>query len=372
MTEIVILGAGLSGEITALAFAAKGIKTTILEKTSLDFPKDIRTTALTNFSKNFLSTIGVWESLESYVADIKDVYIVDDFSPKMIHLFDQKEEYDALGYMIENGDFRRVIHSLAISNDLIEIKTSVDYKLENGILKVGDNETRPDLVIISDGRNSEARRNHFTDIFCKSYNQSAIIFNMKHEKPHENTAVEHFMPRGPFAILPLVNQHESGIVWTENTDVAEIYKNMDKAELTAYLKERVGDSLGNIEISSAVSTYPLIARVTKDYYKDNMVLIADSAHIVHPLAGQGLNQGIKDIESLISIISRNIAVGLKVDSSALDEYQRSRSFDNYLMYRITDNLNRIFSNKIPVISEFRKIGLSIIDKFPRLKKHFAL
>ncbi|MBP7189793.1 MAG: FAD-dependent monooxygenase [Rickettsiaceae bacterium] len=372
MKNIIILGAGLAGEITALAFASNGIKTTILEKTSLSFPKDIRTTALTNFSKKFLSTIGIWKELKKHIANIKDVYVVDDFSPRMIHLSDQRDEYEALGYMIENGNFRNVIHNLAMSNELIEVKTSVDYKLEDGTITIGDNKTKPDLVIISDGRNSEARRNHFTDRFSKSYNQSAIIFNIKHEKPHDNTAIEHFMPRGPFAILPLVNPYESGIVWTESPEVAAIYKEMPKKELTEYLKERVGEFLGNIEISSDVSTYPLIARITKNYYKDNMVLIADSAHIVHPLAGQGLNQGIKDIESLVSIISRNLSVGLKIDSSSLAEYERSRTLDNYSMYLITDNLNRIFSNKIPIISELRKIGLSLIDKFPTLKKRLAL
>lgn len=390
--NIVILGAGLSGEITALALAAKGIKTLLLETTDLGFAKDQRTTALTNFSKAFLTDIGVWQKLEQYISDIKEIYIADDFSPRMIHLTESRNNYPALGYMVENYNLREIIHSLVLENPLITLKTSVDYELvdEHARLRseAGSNSNNfnrlicryavrndktardisADLIIVCEGRNSKIRKEYFSDSFNKSYGQSALTFNVEHEKNHENTAVEHFMNRGPFAILPLKNQHQSAIVWAEKTELAEIYRKMSVEDLLPHLEKRFGEFLGKIKIITPIQCYPLTARITKNYYYDKLVLVADSAHNIHPLAGQGLNQGIKDIESLVSIVARNLSIGLEIDKMALQEYEKSRKGDNYAMFLVTDNLNRIFSNRIPGLKNLRKIGMSIIDKLPFLKK----
>lgn len=377
MKNIVILGAGLSGEITALAFASKGFKTLLLEASDLKFPKDGRTTALTNFSKNFLNEIGAWSSLEPYVSCIKDIYIADDFAPRMIHLSESKNNYPALGFMIENYNLREALHKLVISNPLITLKTLVSYELlDSGlqgeaILQMGDEKITADLIIVCDGRNSKIRKEYFVDSFNKDYQQSALTFNVEHEKQHENTAVEHFMNRGPFAILPLKSQYQSAIVWTEKTELASIYKEMTAEELLPHLQKRFGNFLGGVKIISPIQSYPLSARITKNYYNNKLVLVADAAHNIHPLAGQGLNQGIKDIESLVSIAARNYLVGLEFDKLAAEEYERSRKVDNYAMFLVTDNLNRIFSNRVPVLRGLRKVGLAIIDRIPALKKILA-
>lgn len=371
MEQIVILGAGLGGMIMSLSFASKGIKTLVLEKTDLKFQKDNRNIAITNASKQFFEEISLWKALEPYIAQVKDVYVVDNFSPQMLHFDKAKECYEALGYMIEAHNLRKIISENIASNSLIELRTSVDYYMENDILYVDGTEIPSDLIIICDGKNSQIRKEYFSDILEKSYNQSAIILNILHKKPHENTAVEHFMPRGVFAILPLHNSNESSIVWVEKPELVDIYAKMDKNELGIYLQERFGDFLGDIQIVSDIQAHPLSARLTKNYYHNNLVLIADSAHNIHPLAGQGLNQGIKDINALASIVSRNISLGLKVNTTALEEYERSRKLDNYLMYLITDNLNRIFCNDIPCLRSLRKVGLSVINRIPRLKEKFV-
>lgn len=374
MTNIVILGAGLSGEITALAFAAKGIKTLLLEATDLKFPKDGRTIALTNLSKGFFGEIGVWSSLEPYISDIKDVYVADDFSPRMLHLSESKNNYPALGYMIESYNLRDAIHNLVLSNSLITLKTSTNYELlDSGaegeaLLKVADKQISADLIIVCDGRNSKIRREYFEDFFTKDYKQSALTFHVKHEKMHENTAIEHFMNRGVFAILPLRNQYQSAIVWADKSELAEIYKKMTPEEFLPHLQERFGDFLGEVKVVTPIQSYPLTARITKNYYYNKLVLVADSAHNIHPLAGQGLNQGIKDIESLVAITARNYSVGLDFNKLAAEEYERSRKSDNYAMFLLTDNLNRIFSNNIPVLRNLRKVGLSMIDRMSFLKK----
>jgi 2-octaprenyl-6-methoxyphenol hydroxylase len=377
MTNIVILGAGLSGEITALAFASKGIKTLLLEASDLKFPKDGRTIALTNLSKSFLDRIGIWSSLEPYISDIKDVYVADDFSPRMLHLSESKNNYQALGYMIESYNLREVIHNLVLSNPLITFKTSINYELlDSGaegkaILQIADNKITADLIVICDGRNSKIRREYFVDSFNKDYKQSALTFHVEHTKMHENTAVEHFMNRGVFAILPLRNQYQSAIVWAEKSELAEIYKDMCPEEFLPHLQKRFGDFLGEVKVTTPIQSYPLTARITKNYYYNKLILVADSAHNIHPLAGQGLNQGIKDIESLVSIASRNYSVGLEFDKLAGEEYERSRKSDNYAMFLLTDNLNRIFSNNIPILRHLRKVGLSMIDRMSFLKKRLV-
>lgn len=371
MEKIVVLGAGLGGMITALSFAAKGHKTLLLEKTDLNFPKDNRNIAITNSSKIFFEEIGLWNELNLYMAPVKDVYVVDNFAPTMLHFDKSAENYDALGYMVEAQNLRKIVRKNIYSNPLIDIRLSADYDIRDGILYVAGQEEKASIVIICDGKNSKIRQEYFEDQIEKSYNQSAIILNVSHAKPHENTAVEHFMPRGVFAILPLCSQNKSSIVWVEKPEIAELYTKMDKSEAVIYLKERFGDFLGDIDIISDVQAYPLSARLTKKYYYNNLVLIADSAHNIHPLAGQGLNQGIKDIKSLTYIISRNIDLGLKINNTALQEYENSRKTDNYLMYLITDNLNRFFCNNIPVLRFVRKIGMAIIDKMPKLKAKFV-
>jgi 2-octaprenyl-6-methoxyphenol hydroxylase len=377
MTNIVILGAGLSGEITALAFAAKGIKTLLLEVSDLKFPKDGRTIALTNLSKSFLAEVGIWSSLEPYISDIKDVYVADDFSPRMMHLSESQDNYKALGYMIESYNLRSTIHDLVLSNPLITLKISTNYELlDSGtegkaILQIADKKVTADLIVICDGRNSKIRKEYFVDSFNKDYKQSALTFHVEHTKMHENTAVEHFMNRGVFAILPLRNQHQSAIVWAEKSELAEIYKDMEPADFLLHLKKRFGDFLGDVKVTTPIQSYPLTARITKHYYYDKLLLVADSAHNIHPLAGQGLNQGIKDIESLSSIVARNYFVGLEFDKLAAEEYERSRKGDNYAMFLLTDNLNRIFSNNIPILRNLRKVGLSMIDRMSFLKKRLV-
>jgi 2-octaprenyl-6-methoxyphenol hydroxylase len=211
-------------------------------------------------------------------------------------------------------------------------------------------------------------------------------------------AVEHFMTQGVFAILPLRDPYRSSIVWCEKEEVTKLYMKMKRDEFAGYLEERFGKFLGKVEIESDPVAFPLGARITKRYYnlfrlgaglrgskeaerdprifakatseesKTFLVVLGDSAHTIHPLAGQGLNQGIKDIEELTNIISRNLSVGLGIDEIALEEYENKRKGDNYAMSLVTDNLNRLFSNNLPGLSHVRKLGLALIQKLPEAKR----
>ena len=372
MDSIVILGSGLNGMITALGFASKGVRAIVLERTDMNFGHDQRTIALTRGSKIFFEQIGIWSKIVEYTSPMQDIYVVDNKSPAMLH-FDHKDVSGPLGYMVEMSDLRREIYDLVRHSSLIHLKTNVKYDVvesqkDRTILDVNGEKLVADLLIVCDGKKSKVREKYFRDSIEKSYNQSALTMIVEHQKEHESTAVEHFMTKGPFAILPLRDQHQSSIVWTEPTDLAKIYMSMPREQLLQHLRERFGEFLGEIKIISEIQSFPLSARVTKNYYHNQMVVVGDSAHTIHPLAGQGLNQGIKDMEAIVEIVSRNLYLKLGVDRNVLDEYTRRRKADNYLMYLITDNLNRLFSNNVPILNKMRKFGLATIERVPFFKR----
>ncbi len=368
MTDIVILGCGITGMMTALAFANQGIKTSIIEKSKSDkFPLDIRTTTFTIAAKNFLDKAGIWGLLEKEAGDLKEIYIIDNKSPRMLHLDSQNGL--AKGYVAPNMFIKESLYEAVKSNKMIKLLKGVDYGLphqEDSKVIIND-DISADILLVCEGRNSG-----FREIFParveKSYNQSGIVLVAEHQIPHEGTAVEHFMTSGPFATLPMSNPHHSSIVWTESNEVAAAYLKLPQKELEAHLQERMGEYLGKVKIISEVQAFPLSARIAKKYYEGNIVLVGDAAHAIHPLAGQGLNQGIKDIESITSIISRYLKLGLEIDGIAFAEYEKSRSMDNFAMFLITDNLNRIFSHNIFPVAGLRKLGLSIQNEIDVLKK----
>lgn len=362
--NITILGCGLSGMLTALAFAQKGIDTTIFESKSVDsssFFNDIRTTALTPSSKKFLSSIDIWQELEECAAGMKDVYVVDNKAAEILELRNDNDYM--LGYVVKNNDFKKILLSKVTDNPLITLIDNKEYQevtsySDYSIIKFKDNnQVKCDLLIVCDGSNSKVRNHYFANEIEKPY-QTALVFNIKHEKPHENCAMEHFMPLGPFALLPLKDQHASSVVWSTSAQQAAIIMNLPIEEIRFLTQRNSGNSLGKITIDSEVNGFPLKARIANRYFHNKMVLIADSAHVVHPLAGQGLNQGIKDIESLISVLSNNLP---------LAEYQKSRQADNLIMYNLTNELNNIFSNHSKSLRHLRQIGFKAINNFKPIK-----
>ncbi len=371
MVDIVILGCGITGMMTALAFANEGIKTSIIEKSKSEkFPLDVRTTTFTVTAKNYLTKTGIWPILEKEAGNLMEIYIVDNKSPRMLHL--ENENENPRGYVLPNMFIKEALYQAVKFHPMIEIKKGVDYDApyqENEKVII-NNKISADILLVCEGRNS-AFKEKFSAIVEKSYGQSAIVCVVQHEKSHEGCSVEHFMPSGPFATLPMRDIHTSSIVWTESSLVANEYIKLPKEELEMHLLERMGEFLGECKIISEVQAFHLSARVSKKYYEKNIILIGDAAHSIHPLAGQGLNQGIKDIESIVSIFSKYLGLGLELNSIAFTEYEKARYRDNFAMFLITDNLNRIFSNNIFPLNIIRKINLSIFNEIDWLKKRFS-
>lgn len=374
--EIIILGCGFNGMITALGLASYNIKSTIIEKKNLSNTNyfDTRTTALTQRSKSIFKNFNIWKNIEPYTSNINEVYIVDNKSTMMVHLNTSKSEFDSIGYMIENSNLYAKLIELVQNNPLINVidntsYVSIDSRQYSTAIDINaSSKINCELLIVCDGCNSIARKQYFEYFIDKKYHQSAIVFNAGHQKQHFGTAVEHFLPNGPFATLPLADQQVSSIVWVEKSNLATLYAQMDKKSLTNYVQDKFGWSLGKIEIITTPVLYPLKAKIAKQYYHNNVVLVGDTAHIIHPLAGQGLNQSIKDIDSLTDILHSRKSLGLEMTSSEFKLYQRDRFLDNYTMYLLTDNLNRLFSNNLPLLATARKISLGLLDKSVILKR----
>lgn len=368
MADIAILGCGMTGMITALSLAAENIPSKIIEfHKGEKFPLDIRTTTFTKASKEYLEKAGIWELVDNDSADVNDIYIVDNKSPQMLHLSSKKG--DPKGYLVKNMVLKERLLEAVKKHPLIEIYRGISYDdltEENGKIIISK-DIRADVALICDGRGGKLK-DRFHAKFDKSYKQCAIVMECRHEFGHENTALEHFMPKGPFALLPMPDPHMSSVVWTEPIELLNTFKQMPKELITQHLQEKMGEFLGKVEIESEVQIFPLSARIASEYYQGNLLLIGDAAHAIHPLAGQGLNQGIKDIEALARIFAQRLNHGLDLDELAYQEYANARKLDNKAMFLMTDNINRIFSNDIFPLSMFRKLSLSMMNESSLLKR----
>ena len=372
--KIVIIGAGLSGLITAIAFAHHNIPVTIFERSkNHGLTIDPRTTSLNFQSIAIFKKYSIWEHLKDFLTPIEDILVLDNYAPEAL-LFSGGEvlgENSKMGYMIENH---------ILKDKLKEIAKDINIHYESNLSFLDNPESNkifleekgqiyhPELIIACDGKFSIIRERFFKNMLDKSYGQNAIIFNIWHQKTHNNIAIEHFMPQGPFAILPLQNPHQSAVVWSEKAESANLYLKMPLDDLLLHVQEKIGSFLGEIKIISKISSYPLSAHITKEYHYKNIALIADSAHSIHPLAGQGLNIGIQDIDSLVSIVKRYIDVGLKLDEIILQKYSKQRFWQNLIMFNAMDFLNLIFSNDSKILWKVRRFGMSIINNMPNIKR----
>ncbi len=371
--NITIAGCGLSGMISALALAQNNIPSTIIERRSSSkqgFFVDVRTTALTSSTKKFFEEIGIWKTLFEFVGPINDIYVVDNKSPEMLHFASSElESGEIMGYLVENTDFKKILYELVSANKLIKIIEDCSYEIDENNLTgcslslANGMKHECDLLLVCDGRHSVARRHYFSSNVEKDYKQYAMTFVVHHEKPHEGTAVEHFMSTGPFAILPLKDQNRSLIVWTVEADLWPVLDNLPIEEFTEIAQGNFGEFLGNIEIEGNIAGFPLKAYEADKYFNKRIVLIADTAHVIHPLAGQGLNQGIKDISCFVNLV---LAYG--ACDNMLNQYEKSRKADNSNMLEITDIINAVFSNNSKLLQMGRQIGFQAIEKITPLKK----
>ena len=231
------------------------------------------------------------------------------------------------------------------------------------------------LAVAADGRNSPVRAAAGIRATQWAYAQTGIVCTVAHEKPHGGVAHEHFLPAGPFAMLPMVDGegvHRSSIVWTERHELAPAMMALDDAAFAAEIERRFGPSLGRLRPIGGRFAYPLTLVHAERYVDHRLALLGDAAHAIHPIAGQGLNLGLRDVAAMAEAIVDAQRLGLDIgDSLALERYQRWRRFDNLVLMAVTDSMNRLFSNDIAPLRLVRDLGLAAVNHLPPLKRLFT-
>ena len=378
--DVLIAGGGLVGGSLAVGLVEGGMTVAVVDNLSqkdvVDAGFDGRAAAIAISSKKALNSLGLWKKIEPEASPIKEIRVSDADSIFFLH-FDHKDvETEAFGYMVENRNFRK---SLVARFDMLENLTLLaPNTITNVERNSGDVQaTLADgkivtakLIVGAEGRRSPTRDKAGIKLTSWPYKQCGIVCTVAHELSHDQVAHEHFLPSGPFAILPLQNNHSS-IVWTERKDLVMQIMGLGEADFLTELKKRFGNFLGELKVVGPRWSYPLALQFAERAVDQRLALVGDAYHGIHPIAGQGLNMGLRDIAVLAELLTDGKRLGLEPgDATILNSYERRRRFDNTLMLASTDMLNRLFSNDVEPIRIARDLGLASVNMFPPLKKLF--
>ena len=381
----VIVGGGMVGLTLAAALASAGMPVTVLEREDpgvwADEAFDGRVSAISAGSRRVYETLGIWPAMEPRAAAIFDIRVTDGDSPVYLHFDHGELDEGPLGHIVENRVIRSALMAAVSRSPSIKFVAPVNI---DGLsrrpfgaqitLASGDCIDTP-LVIAADGRGSRVRRSAGINQTEWRYGQSAIVTTVIHARPHEGVAEERFLPAGPFAILPMTDdaegRHRSSIVWTDRDELVPAYLNLSEADFQRELAHRFGDHLGALSAAGPRWSYPLGLSLAETYIADRLALIGDAAHGIHPIAGQGLNLGIRDAAALAEVLVDAWRLGLDIGTgTALEDYQRWRRFDSVALAAATDILNRLFSNDLAPLRLGRGFGLAAVNRLGPVRRFF--
>jgi 2-octaprenyl-6-methoxyphenol hydroxylase len=376
--DVTIVGGGPVGLAQALALTRfqHGMKVALVDRRPFSMPDDKRAFALSAGVRRVLETLGVWSDLAAEAQPIRAMKITDsgtgDMSRPVFLTFEgDVAPGEPYAHMTPNRVLTRVL--LEAVQDRVEFVAPVEvtgYAAEAALasLSLKDGRIlRAPVIVAADGAMSALRGMAGIGVVSHDYKQSGIVTTIAHELPHEGVAYEHFRPAGPFASLPL-SGNRSSLVWTETTDEAARLKSLSLAEVAALIEAAMGSSLGKVTVEEGVQSFPLRLQLAREFVAPRLALIGDAAHVIHPLAGQGLNLGLKDVAALAETLVEAMRLG--VDHGApevLERYQHWRRFDTALMAAVTDNLNRLFSNDVAPVRAIRDVGLGLVDRMTPIK-----
>ncbi len=338
---------------------------------------DDRVSAIAGGARRLLTALGAWERLAGPVQpilsmDITDSRLEDAVRPTFLS-FDAADEPAA--HMVENRDVLNALRAVARDAGVQFVAVAAEgYDADDSGVRVrlSDGvELHARLLVAADGGRSRLREQAGIKTVNWSYGQSGIVATIGHEREHDGKAVQHFLAGGPFAILPLAGK-QSSIVWTEPAAEAERLVSLSPAEFHAELERRFGLQLGEIEVLSKPRAFPLGFSIARSFVAKRLALVGDAAHVIHPIAGQGLNLGLRDVAALAESIVEAARLGLDPGAAdTLAKYERWRRFDTFAMSFTTDALNRLFSNRSDALKLLRDVGLGLVDRAPPLKRLFA-
>lgn len=385
-SDILIVGGGLNGPAQALALAQAGFTVTVIDalpraaQQSDNF--DGRAYALALASKRLLDRIGIWDHVAGNAQPMLDIKVSDGragegpLSPFFLHFDHNELEEGPMGYMLEDRFLRRALADAMTAEPRITMMDGTKVVAQDtgpaGVtlhLDTGANLTGK-LLIGADGRKSGTAERAGIKRSGWDYGQTALVCAISHELPNNGVAHQFFMPPGPLAILPLPG-NMSSIVWSETHENAAAIHGLSDADYMQVLRPRFGDFLGKIELAGQRFTYPLNLTLADRFTAERLVLVGDAAHGMHPIAGQGLNAGLRDIGALTQVLRDAKQRGEDIASElVLDRYQEWRRFDTASLALSTDLTNKLFSNDNPLLRFARDLGMGAVNAMPSLRRGF--
>ncbi|MND58183.1 2-octaprenyl-3-methyl-6-methoxy-1,4-benzoquinol hydroxylase [compost metagenome] len=383
MLDMMVVGAGYVGLAAAVAVkqAAPHLNIEVVEAAPAHvWEKDERASAIITAASKMLDVLGVWDDILVHSQPINRMIVTDSRTsdpvrPVFLTFDGEIEEGKPFAHMVPNVEMVRALRGaaerlgIAVRHGLsatafTTTNTSTTVTLSDG----STIETK--LLVACDGVRSKLRDMAGIRTVNWQYGQSGIVTTVAHERPHEGVAEEHFLPSGPFAILPLPN-NRSSLVWTERTEDADRLIASDDLIFEDELQRRFGHKLGELTVVGGRKAFPLGLTLSRAFVAPRFALAGDAAHGIHPISGQGLNLGFKDVAALAETIVEADRLGLDIGSlNVLERYQSWRRFDTFRMGVTTDVLNRLFSNDITPIRIARDFGLGLVERMPKLKDFF--
>ncbi|MTI18438.1 ubiquinone biosynthesis hydroxylase [Rhodobacteraceae bacterium RKSG542] len=381
--DVLIAGGGYVGLSLALAIkqSESSLNVAVVDlRPRSAIENDPRASAIAAAASRMLDQLGIWYKIEGEAQPINEMIVTDSklhdsVRPVYLTFAGEVEDGEPFAHMVPNNKMVGALHDACVDEGVVMFapESVKDFTVkQNGVsVKLGSGKTvEAKLLVAADGVKSRLRGLAGIPVNHWNYKQSGIVTTVAHERPHNGRAEEHFLPAGPFAILPLKG-NRSSIVWTERSIEADRLVNGDDFTFEIELERRFGHHLGKIEVEGPRKAFPLSLTLARSFVSNRFALAGDAAHGIHPIAGQGLNFGFKDAAALAEVIVNAHRLGLDIGAEhILEDYQRWRRFDTLQMGVTTDLLNRLFSNDLDPIRAVRDLGLGMVERMPFLKGHF--
>ncbi len=370
--DVIIVGGGLTGGTLACSLVEQGLNVALVDSIDPKKPliSDGRSFALSRSSFNLFSKLGIWPDKAT---PITHIHTSDGVLPRWVEYGESDVGGGPLGFVVDSALLKSRINEKILSSQKIKIyaPTSVvklDISLSLASLEMDNGKSlKAPLCIAADGKFSSLREWAGIPLFEWGYDQIAIVCNMKHSLPHNNVAFEHFLPMGPLAFVPRPGK-ESGLVWSIEKEKAEVLLSLTPEEFTEEVQALFGDALGRLKLSSQRWSYPLGVRLPKRIIDKRLALVGDAAHVFHPVAGQGLNVGLRDVAVLAEVLGKAYSLGLDLGSATiLKSYQKKRRIDILTMTALTDGMVRVFSHQSRPLARVRSLGFGLVKHCKPLK-----
>lgn len=371
--DVIIVGGGPAGlTLTlALAQAAPGIRLALVDRRPLSVPRDNRASAIAAGVRRIWEALGVWPDMEEQAQPVTSMHITDsgtgDLARPLFLQFDgDVAPGEPFAHMVPNqASGAALLQSAEGLFDMIAPAEITGWSGDGALAKLtlaDGRELVAPLIVAADGAQSGLRQSAGIKTWGHDYRQMGLVATIAHELPHEGVAYEHFRPAGPFASLPLTG-NRSSLVWTESAADAPRFLAMTPEEQAVEIEAAMGSTLGAVTLEDKLMGFPLKLQLAQSFIGPRLALIGDAAHVIHPIAGQGLNLGLKDVAALAEVIVDAMRLGLDHGTEdVLERYQAWRRPDTASMVAVTDGMNRLFSNDVAPVRALRDFGLGLVDR----------